>query len=83
MLLQRGVAMNGKWSRSPGDVIRFVKKDGKEALMFPGITHILIVPNSPSFSSHLEYPQALASPNSGWRLNVRMIIFVSCRELLL
>ncbi|WP_405106919.1 DUF3048 domain-containing protein [Paenibacillus sp. FSL K6-1217] len=61
VLLQRGVALKGKWSRSPGDVIRFVKQDGKEALMFPGITHILIVPNSPSFSSHVEYALAPAS----------------------
>ncbi|OKP92658.1 DUF3048 domain-containing protein [Paenibacillus sp. P32E] len=55
VLFQRGQAQKGRWSRKPGDVIRFVKKDGTEALMYPGITHILIVPNSPSFSSHIEY----------------------------
>lgn len=53
LLFQRGVALAGKWSRGPGDIIRFVKQDGKEALMYPGITHILMVPNSPPFSSHV------------------------------
>ncbi|KAI7261013.1 hypothetical protein KC345_g9924 [Hortaea werneckii] len=54
LLFQRGVVIHGKWSRRPGDIIRFVKEDGKEALMYPGVTHILIVPNSPSFSSHVD-----------------------------
>ncbi|WNS41597.1 DUF3048 domain-containing protein [Paenibacillus sp. MMS20-IR301] len=58
VLFQRGVAIQGKWSRRPGDIIRFVKEDGKEALMYPGITHILIVPNSPSFNSHINYSPA-------------------------
>jgi hypothetical protein len=58
LLFQRGVAIPGKWSRRPGDIIRFVKEDGKEALMYPGITHILIVPNSPSFGSHVDYALA-------------------------
>ncbi|UQZ34788.1 DUF3048 domain-containing protein [Paenibacillus sp. PK3_47] len=55
LLFQRGVVIKGKWSRMPGDMIRFVKEDGKEALMYPGVSHILIVPNAPSFSSHVEY----------------------------
>jgi hypothetical protein len=55
LLFQRGVVLKGKWARKPGDIIRFVKSDGTEALMYPGITHVLIVPNSPSFSSHVEY----------------------------
>lgn len=55
LLFQRGVVIKGKWSRMPGDMIRFVKEDGKEALMYPGVTHILIVPNTPSFSSHIDY----------------------------
>lgn len=42
-------------------MIRFVKQDGTEALMYPGITHVLIVPNSPSFASHIEYT-ASATP---------------------
>ncbi|MEI2397337.1 MULTISPECIES: DUF3048 domain-containing protein [Paenibacillus] len=58
LLFQRGVAIPGKWSRRPGDIIRFVKEDGREALMYPGITHILIVPNSPSFGSHVDYALA-------------------------
>lgn len=56
LLFQRGQVIKGRWSRQPDDVIRFVK-DGKEALMYPGITHILIIPNSPSFSSHVVYNQ--------------------------
>ncbi|CAH1223124.1 hypothetical protein PAECIP111892_05283 [Paenibacillus auburnensis] len=56
LLFQRGTVLKGKWARNPGDIIRFVKADGTEALMYPGVTHILIVPNSPSFSSHVEYP---------------------------
>lgn len=54
LLFQRGQVTKGRWSREAGDVIRF-GKDGKEALMYPGITHILVVPNAPSFSSHVVY----------------------------
>lgn len=54
LLFQKGQVTKGRWSREHGDVIRFVK-DGKEALMYPGITHILVVPNTPSFSSHVVY----------------------------
>lgn len=55
VLFQRGEAVHGRWVRKLGDIIRFVK-DGKEAPMIPGVTHILIVPKAPSFSSHLHYP---------------------------
>ncbi|MEK5234721.1 DUF3048 domain-containing protein [Paenibacillus sp. FSL L8-0470] len=55
LLFQRGQVIKGKWSRKPDDVIRFVKSDGTEALMYPGVTHILIVPNAPAFSSHVNY----------------------------
>lgn len=58
LLFQRGTVLAGKWARKPGDIIRFVKNEGTEALMYPGITHVLIVPNSPSFSSHVEYAAA-------------------------
>lgn len=58
LLFQRGQVIKGKWSRKPEDIIRFVKDDGSEALMYPGITHILIVPNSPAFSSHVDYTAA-------------------------
>lgn len=54
LLFQRGQVTKGRWSREAKDVIRFVK-DGKETLMYPGITHILVVPNAPSFSSHVVY----------------------------
>lgn len=56
LLFQRGQVTKGRWSRQAGDVIRFIK-DGKEALMYPGVTHILVVPNTPSFSSHVIYAQ--------------------------
>ncbi|AIQ45000.1 hypothetical protein R70723_03100 [Paenibacillus sp. FSL R7-0273] len=61
LLFQRGTVISGKWARKPDDMIRFVKQDGTEALMYPGITHVLIVPNSPSFASHIEYT-ASATP---------------------
>lgn len=54
LLFQRGQVTKGRWSREPEDVIRFVR-DGKEELMYQGITHILVVPNAPSFSSHVVY----------------------------
>lgn len=57
LLFQKGKVIKGRWSREHGDVIRFVK-DGKEALMYPGITHILVVPNTPSFSSHVGIDDA-------------------------
>lgn len=61
LLFQRGQVMKGRWSRQPGDVIRFVK-EGEEALLYPGITHILVVPNAPSFSSHVIYAQTDSTP---------------------
>lgn len=54
MLFQRGNRIEGRWSRQHGDMIRFIKEDGTEAQMYPGVTHILIVPVSPSFESHVE-----------------------------
>lgn len=56
MLFQRGEGIKGKWVRKSNDVIRFVK-DGEEAPLYPGVTHFLIVPNTPSFSSHITYNQ--------------------------
>ncbi|WP_316503374.1 MULTISPECIES: DUF3048 domain-containing protein [Paenibacillus] len=52
MLFQRGQALSGRWARGAGDIIRFVK-DGKEAPLVPGVTHILIVPASPPLDSHI------------------------------
>jgi hypothetical protein len=56
LLFQRGQMIKGRWMREPDDVIRFVK-DGEEALLYPGTTHFLIVPNSPTFESHVTYVQ--------------------------
>lgn len=61
LLFQRGQVTKGRWSRDSNDVIRFVK-DGEEALMYPGVTHILVVPNTPSFSSHVVYEQTESTP---------------------
>lgn len=52
LLFQRGQVIEGKWSRRPGDAIRFIR-DGKEAALYPGTTHFLIVPNDPAFDSHV------------------------------
>ncbi|BFH60332.1 DUF3048 domain-containing protein [Paenibacillus azoreducens] len=53
ILLQRGKAIKGKWARAKNDVIRFVK-DGKEMPLYPGTTYFNIVPNAPSFDSHVN-----------------------------
>ncbi|WP_235949957.1 DUF3048 domain-containing protein [Paenibacillus apii] len=53
LLFQRGQVIKGRWARKADDIVRFVQ-DGKEAAMYPGITHILIVPNTPSFDSHVS-----------------------------
>ncbi|MCL6605268.1 MAG: DUF3048 domain-containing protein [Paenibacillus sp.] len=52
VLFQRGQVIKGRWARKPNDVIRFVK-DGEEATLYPGVTHFLIVPNTPTFNSHI------------------------------
>ncbi|KAF9124760.1 hypothetical protein BGX30_000808 [Mortierella sp. GBA39] len=53
VLLQRGKVLEGKWVRAKGDVIRFVK-DGQEVPLYPGTTYFNIVPNAPTFDSHLQ-----------------------------
>lgn len=52
VLLQRGKLISGEWVRKKDDVIRFVK-DGAEVPLYPGKTYFNIVPNSPTFNSHL------------------------------
>ncbi|WP_375546921.1 DUF3048 domain-containing protein [Paenibacillus sp.] len=52
-LLQQGKVIKGNWERSKGDVIRFVK-DGKEVPLYPGTTYFNIVPNAPTFESHVN-----------------------------
>ena len=56
LLFQRGQVFKGRWSRKPGDVIRFIK-DGQEATLYPGVTHFLIVPNTPAFDTHVTIGQ--------------------------
>lgn len=53
MLFQRDQVIRCSWVRAAGDIIRFVK-DGQELPMVPGITHILIVPSSPSLDNHIS-----------------------------
>jgi hypothetical protein len=52
MMFQHGNLIRGNWIHSEDDVIRFVK-DGQEIPLVPGITYINIVPNKPSFESHV------------------------------
>ncbi|MEC0372611.1 DUF3048 domain-containing protein [Paenibacillus chibensis] len=56
ILLQRGKVIQGRWVRAKGDVIRFVK-DGKEVPLYPGTTYFNIVPNAPTFDSHIQLHQ--------------------------
>ncbi|WP_445670713.1 DUF3048 domain-containing protein [Paenibacillus sp. FSL W8-0919] len=53
MLFQRGEVIRGQWVRAANDAIRFVK-DGAEVALVPGTTYFNIVPNSPSFESHVS-----------------------------
>lgn len=53
MLFQRGVMIKGNWIHKKDDVIRFVK-DGNEVPFVPGTTYINIVPNTPTFDSHIK-----------------------------
>ncbi|MGG3284134.1 DUF3048 domain-containing protein [Paenibacillus solani] len=52
MLFQRGEVIHGQWVHAADDAIRFVK-DGKEVPLVPGTTYFNIVPNDPSFDSHV------------------------------
>ncbi|MGN7360511.1 DUF3048 domain-containing protein [Paenibacillus sp. SAF-054] len=56
ILLQRGKVLRGQWVRAKNDVIRFVK-DGQEVPLYPGTTYFNIVPNAPTFDSHLQIHQ--------------------------
>ncbi|MGF7047602.1 hypothetical protein J2T13_002107 [Paenibacillus sp. DS2015] len=57
MLFQRGVMIKGNWIHKADDVIRFVK-DGIEVPFVPGTTYINIVPNEPTFDSHVTVTNA-------------------------
>lgn len=52
LMFQQGRMIRGEWSRSDGDVIRF-RSGGQETPLVPGVTYYNIVPNSPSFYSHI------------------------------
>lgn len=52
LIFQHGTLIKGNWIHSKDDVIRFVKDD-KEIPLVPGTTYINIVPNAPSFESHV------------------------------
>ncbi|ANF98665.1 hypothetical protein AR543_06210 [Paenibacillus bovis] len=52
LLFQQGRMIRGEWSRTEGDVIRF-RSGGQETPLVPGVTYYNIVPNHPSFDSHL------------------------------
>ncbi|GAB6991848.1 DUF3048 domain-containing protein [Paenibacillus pini] len=53
ILFQRGKMIKGQWVRTKNEAIRFVK-DGQEVPFYPGTTYFNIVPNAPSFSSHVN-----------------------------
>ncbi len=53
ILFQRGEVIRGQWVRAANDAIRFVK-DGAEVALVPGTTYFNIVPNAPSFESHVS-----------------------------
>ncbi|MFD0619662.1 DUF3048 domain-containing protein [Paenibacillus sp. GCM10027629] len=54
VLYQRGKAISCTWSRSKtSDVIRLYK-DGQELPLYPGKTIFNIVPNIPTFASHIQ-----------------------------
>ncbi|MBP2000871.1 hypothetical protein J2Z69_001902 [Paenibacillus shirakamiensis] len=53
LLFQRGKVIRGEWVHKKNDIIRFMK-DGKEVPFYPGQTYFNIVPNTPSFESHVQ-----------------------------
>ncbi|AOZ93594.1 DUF3048 domain-containing protein [Paenibacillus crassostreae] len=52
LILQHGKLIRGNWIHTQDDVIRFVK-DNQEIPLLPGNTYINIVPNEPTFDSHV------------------------------
>ncbi|WP_281884664.1 DUF3048 domain-containing protein [Paenibacillus sp. YYML68] len=55
VLFQRGKARTVEWSRQHEDDPVRLYEQGREAALQPGQTHVLIVPDQPSFDSHLSY----------------------------
>lgn len=64
VLFQRGKMIECRWSRAPGDIIR-ISKDGRELPFYPGKTYYHIVPNSPTFDSHIVIPSSDNEEQSG------------------
>ncbi|MCZ8519671.1 MULTISPECIES: DUF3048 domain-containing protein [Paenibacillus] len=55
LFFQKGRAQSGEWRRdASGAPLRFTD-GGKDLVLQPGRTHILIVPNAPTFASHVAY----------------------------
>jgi hypothetical protein len=53
ILFQQGKVIRASWIRKEGDIIRFIQ-DNAEIPMVPGQTIIHVVPNTPSFDSHVK-----------------------------
>lgn len=53
-VLQQGRLIKGEWQRSKENELFKLKKDGKEIPLLPGKSHYLIVPDNPSFESHVK-----------------------------
>ncbi|CAM4425167.1 hypothetical protein FHS16_003727 [Paenibacillus endophyticus] len=56
ILFQKGKAIEADWVRAPDGMIRIVK-DGAELPFVPGKTFFHIVPNNPTFESHVSWVQ--------------------------
>lgn len=53
-VLQMGKLIKGEWHRSKENELFKLRKDGKEIALLPGKSHYLIVPDNPSFESHVK-----------------------------
>ena len=58
LLFQRGKVQSVQWERSKTDEPFRLMKDEKEVGLYPGVTHYLIVPNSPSFEQHVQFSKS-------------------------
>ncbi|WP_138755883.1 DUF3048 domain-containing protein [Paenibacillus sinopodophylli] len=56
ILFQRGKAVEAEWVRAPDGMIRIIK-NGAELPFVPGKTFFHIVPNKPTFESHVSWVQ--------------------------
>jgi hypothetical protein len=58
LLFQRGKVQAVQWERSKNEEPFRLMKDGKEVGLYPGVTHYLIVPNTPSFEQHVHFTRS-------------------------